>query len=80
MADINRIPTGHLDRNGQMIFEGDDVLVTVRPHYIKTDYSKERARKAQVLWSGEGWALYYGLQEQEPLNNYDSQELLKHTN
>jgi hypothetical protein len=63
-----------------MICEGDDVLVTVRPHYIKTDYSKEPTRKAQVLWNGDGWALYYDLQEQEPLNNYDSQELLKHTN
>ena len=80
MEGINHIPTGHLDRNGQMIREGDTVQVTVRPHYIKTDYSKEPTRQAQVTWT-DGWTLIYGLQEQEPLNNYGSQELLlKHSN
>lgn len=79
MEDINHIPTGHLDRNGRMIKEGDTVLVTVRPHYIKTDYSKEPTRQAQVTWTADGWTLIYGLQEQEPLNNYNSKELLLKT-
>ena len=78
MEDLNHIATGHLDRDGRMIKEGDTVLVTVRPHYIKTDYSKEPTRQAQVTWT-DGWTLIYGLQEQEPLNNYNSEELLLKT-
>ena len=78
MTDINHIPTGHLDRNGQMIHEGDTVLVTKRPHYIKTDYDKEPAVEATVSWT-DSWTLFYNLQEQEPLNNYDSKELLLKT-
>ncbi len=78
MTDINHIPTGHLDREGRMIHEGDTVLVTRRPHYIKTDYTKEPTREATVRWT-DAWTIYYDLQEQEPLNNYNSKELLLKT-
>ncbi len=80
MASIDNIPTGHLDREKQMICEGDTVLVTIRPHFIKTDYTKEPTRAAQVAWVGDGWVLFYNLYEQEPLNNYHSEELLKQAN
>jgi len=76
MNDINHIPSGHFDRNGNMICEGDAVLVTRRPHYIDTDYDNEPAEEAQVIWAGDSWILLYAPGVQENLNGYSAKELL----
>jgi hypothetical protein len=76
---FDHIATGHMDRNGQMLHAGDMLEVTVRPHYIGTDYDKEPTQRAQILWTSSGWTLRFirtgGI---EPLNNYHANELLKH--
>lgn len=72
----NRISTGHLDRKGRMIHRHDRVDVTLRPHYINTDYDKAPTRPAHILWVGGVWLLRFGDGTTEPLNHYSQNELL----